>query len=99
MTKALAHDLQVKALGGLSKRSRQALMKAARADNLSALVSSASRGSRFLREWHGEIHEVEVLEEGYLYRGTPYRSLSAIARRITGARWSGPRFFRKRERS
>lgn len=50
-------------------------------------------GARLLRDWNGRTHVVDVVESGYLYEGKTYRSLSAIARRITGAHWSGPRFF------
>ena len=53
----------------------------------------AARGSRLVREWNGALHEVEVLDDGYLWRGERHRSLSAIARAITSTRWSGPRFF------
>jgi len=51
-------------------------------------------GTRFLREWNDQVHEVIAASDGaYLYRGVAYRSLSAIAREITGTRWSGPAFF------
>lgn len=50
-------------------------------------------GTRLVREWRGEVHEVTVLASGYQWRGTHYRSLSRIATEITGTRWSGPRFF------
>ena len=50
-------------------------------------------GTRVLREWGGITHEVTVTEQGYLYRGNTYRSLSVIAKLITGAHWSGPKFF------
>ncbi|MCL5778702.1 DUF2924 domain-containing protein [Limibaculum sp. FT325] len=50
-------------------------------------------GGRLIREWNGVTHVVEVTAEGYLWHGTRHRSLSAIARAITGAHWSGPRFF------
>ena len=46
-----------------------------------------------MREWNGRMHIVDVADDGFLFDGKTYRSLSAIARRITGARWSGPRFF------
>jgi hypothetical protein len=46
-----------------------------------------------MREWHGKKHQVTVLEAGFLYRTKRFRSLSQIARLITGARWSGPLFF------
>ncbi len=50
-------------------------------------------GARLVREWNGVNHVVEVIEGGYVLNGDRHRSLSAIARAITGARWSGPRFF------
>jgi hypothetical protein len=93
MQKAIAYDLQVKAFGGLSPRTRRALRAAAKADGKSTLSNLPSRGTRLVREWHGALHEVEVLDDGYLWRGTRHRSLSAIARTITGTKWSGPRFF------
>ena len=57
------------------------------------MVSRPTAGARLVREWNGRTHEVEVLADGFLLRGQRFRSLSAIAREITGARWSGPRFF------
>ncbi len=56
-------------------------------------VAHIKPGVRLLREWDGETHEVTVLRSGFEYRSTRYRSLSMIARVITGTRWSGPRFF------
>jgi Protein of unknown function (DUF2924) len=50
-------------------------------------------GTRLLREWQGVEHGVTVLDDGYEYRGRPYKSLSAIARAITGTRWNGWLFF------
>ncbi len=50
-------------------------------------------GARLIREWNGVSHVVEVVEAGFIWNGDRHRSLSAIARAITGARWSGPRFF------
>lgn len=55
--------------------------------------SDIGTGTRLVREWHGSNHTVEVLAEGYSYQGKTYKSLSEIARIITGTRWSGPRFF------
>ncbi len=56
-------------------------------------------GTRLIREWHGVTHEVVIIKNGYRWQQRHYRSLSHIAREITGARWSGPRFFGLKERS
>ncbi|MBX3598547.1 MAG: DUF2924 domain-containing protein [Rhizobiaceae bacterium] len=58
-----------------------------------AIRSMPVAGTRLMREWNGRMHIVDVTNDGFLFDGKHYRSLSAIARRITGARWSGPRFF------
>lgn len=60
-------------------------------------ASSLPIGSTLLREWRGETHRVKVTAEGFEHRGATHRSLSAVARKITGARWSGPRFFQLTE--
>ena len=93
MEKAVAHDLQVRAYGRLSARTVRALKATVKLDAASASGRPPSRGARLIREWNGILHEVEVLEDGYLWHGQRHRSLSAIARAITGTRWSGPRFF------
>ena len=54
-------------------------------------------GTVLVREWDGERHEVTALRKGFEYRGVPYRSLSAVARKITGTRWNGPLFFGLRD--
>jgi len=92
MEKAIAHDIQVKAYGGLSARTIRAL-KAAAKPVMSAASRPPSRGTRLVREWNGILHEVDVVDDGFLWRGQRYRSLSAIAVAITGTKWSGPRFF------
>ena len=55
--------------------------------------SSLKPGSKLLREWNGISHSVDVVEGGFNWRDKNFRSLSAVARAITGAHWSGPRFF------
>jgi hypothetical protein len=50
-------------------------------------------GTRLMREWNGRMHVVDITEDGILFDGKVYRSLTAVAKRITGAHWSGPRFF------
>ena len=62
--------------------------------NLPLIQSAGPRpGTRLVREWNGRTHVVDVIEDGFVFDGKTYRSLSAIAKRITGAHWSGPRFF------
>ena len=56
-------------------------------------TASIEPGTRLLREWQGKTHHVTVLAEGFEYNGQNYRSLTAIARLITGTPWSGPLFF------
>ena len=58
-----------------------------------------SNGVRLVREWQGVRHEVVVVEGKFLHHGNTYKSLSQIARAITGARWNGPRFFGLREKA
>ena len=54
-------------------------------------------GGRLLRQWNGTTHVVDVVKDGFVWNGGHHRSLSAIARAITGTRWSGPRFFGLKE--
>ena len=97
---AAAYHRQAELEGGLkpSLRKRLERIAAGKPDQPVRKAGMSSRkapaaGTRLLREWQGESHVVEVLENGVLYRGEAYRSLSEVARTITGARWSGPRFF------
>ena len=71
----------------------RALAAAASGKPGAARVSPVSAGAHLVREWNGRIYRVEVLDGGYCFDGKTYPSLTAIARRITGANWSGPRFF------
>lgn len=56
-------------------------------------------GTRLVREWQGETHEVTILDNGFRWRGTVYQSLTRIATEITGTKWSGPRFFGLKEKN
>lgn len=97
LARALAHEVQVKALGGaLTKAELKRLAQCNRKrDRVRKGASSAPvrTGAWLSRTWHGDVHNVVVLENGYEYRGARYGSLSEIARLITGTQWSGPRFF------
>ena len=96
---AAAYHLQVKAYGGLKPAIKRELQRIAASPRGTAAPSTPPNGkklgpgSRLIREWHGRSYTVDVLDEGYLWDGQRYRSLSEIARKITGARWSGPKFF------
>jgi hypothetical protein len=99
LVRAIAYRIQELHYGGLSNATRRkltALVQARGSDVETATGSGAKwirAGARLVREWNGRTHMVTVEGEGFLYAGRSYRSLSAIAREITGARWSGPRFF------
>lgn len=88
----LAFELQACIEGGCSVGFVAKLKRAAKGTDQSS-ASKLACGARLLREWNGVTHVVDVTEGGYSWNGTTHRSLSAIAREITGARWSGPRFF------
>ena len=94
LTRCLAYALQERSLGGLAKPTLKALRAEEQGAAVSADTASSLRtGARLVRGWGGTTHEVTVIDRGFAYRGTTYRSLSEIARVITSAHWSGPRFF------
>ena len=86
----IAWKLQEAKLGGHSKAVLRLLSGKRDAANAAGKLSP---GTRLVRDWHGTGHTVTVLESGFDYDGRTWRSLTAIARHITGAKWSGPRFF------
>jgi hypothetical protein len=95
----LAYRMQEHVYGGLKSSARSELRRIARDLEKSAgstrliLRPKIKAGTRLVREWRGQTHEVMATESGYEYRGVGYRSLSEIARKVTGTRWSGPAFF------
>ena len=98
LERSLAYRLQEESLGGLTPKAKKQMERLAREFKRNPGFAPASApcikaGTRLLREWKGEIHEIEVLETGFLWRGESLASLSKIAREITGTRWSGPAFF------
>jgi Protein of unknown function (DUF2924) len=95
---AIAYRMQENALGGLRPSTRRHLVRVARdaaggrqAPSYPGL--SPKPGTVLVRDWGGVTHQLKVLEDGILFRGKRYKSLSEVARVITGARWSGPLFF------
>lgn len=103
MTLAVAHAIQEAAYGGLDPVTRKKL------DALAAEIvpkggkpprrpNRVKPGTRLVREWKGQTHDVMVLEDGFAWRGKRYGSLSVIAREITGTRWNGWMFFGLKQR-
>jgi Protein of unknown function (DUF2924) len=98
MIPILAYRIQEKAYGGLKPSTRKRLEKLAQELKRDPKAQPQTHqqiktGTKLLRQWRGETHNVIVVDEGFDYRNKRYRSLSEIARQITGTRWSGPSFF------
>jgi len=94
----VAWKIQERAFGGHSAATKRQLDALADALETNADIAKSRRvalrpGAKLVREWRGDTHEVVVLKDGFSWRGKQWRSLSLIAREITGTRWSGPRFF------
>lgn len=92
----VAYRLQELALGSLAEESRAKLLKIAGGISINTLRhhSDLIAGTKICREWGGAVHEVEVLKDCFEYQGQKFKSLSSIARKITGTRWNGPKFFK-----
>lgn len=94
----IAWKLQERVHGGLGSGTRRRLAElnqvmAEKGDLAKARTTRLKPGARLMREWGGVTHDVLVLEDGFSWQDRHWRSLSAIAVAITGAHWSGPRFF------
>jgi hypothetical protein len=98
MLREIAYKMQERAHGGLApavRRRLRALAVEFEANGAGTLAPAPllKPGTRLLREWGGRMHAVIVLDDGFEYGGERHQSLTQIARRITRAHWSGPRFF------
>jgi hypothetical protein len=98
MTKAVAHAIRESAFGGLDPATQKKLEQAIRqivpsGQNPPPALNRIKTGTRLVREWRGRVHEVTVAADGFVWNGTRHRSLSEIARLITGTRWNGWVFF------
>lgn len=98
LLRGITYTLQENAFGGLSKSLLGKLQgSGSEIDNPSSVKrrprTSFKPGTRLVREWHEVTHTVVILADGVEWRGQKYRSLSVVAQKITGAHWSGPRFF------
>jgi hypothetical protein len=108
LLRGITYKIQERAFGGLSKSvlrklsgamSEASLDADRKAPCVKAPRVSVKVGTRLVREWNGQTHTVLVHTDGVEWRGKRYRSLSVVAREITGAHWSGPRFFGLERRS
>jgi hypothetical protein len=100
----LGNRIQELMLGGLSRDTRRVLdllVKELEGKNIRKAIMTDPRkpipGTRLLREWDGAEHSVTVLRDGFDWQGRKFKSLSAVARAITGTQWNGYRFFGLRE--
>jgi hypothetical protein len=98
LVRAVAYRMQEVAWGGLRPEPQRQLRRIAQQckDTGDATMPAGAElkpGTRLMREWQGRRYDVLVLDDGFSWQGTRYRSLSAIARKITGTAWSGPLFF------
>jgi hypothetical protein len=106
LLRILAYRIQANAFGDLDRETARFLDRIARqrraGDKSPVLPVAETRtlkaGAQLVREHDGVLHRVTVVEGGYAWSGTTYRSLSEVARAITGTRWNGPRFFGLRDR-
>lgn len=98
LARGIGYRLQELEHGGLGNSTRRKLQILAKMLRTTGRVDpnpvlSLKPGARLVREWHGQTHTVTATEDGFEYAGTTYPSLTKIAKKITGAHWSGPRFF------
>jgi len=98
LIRGVAYRIQEEEFGGVSKSCRRELRRLAEELRDSGSIPAShgqafKPGTKLIWEWKGKVHEVIIVGDGYLWAGKQYRSLSQIARSITGTRWSGPRFF------
>jgi Protein of unknown function (DUF2924) len=98
LTRALAYRIQEQAVGGLKPATRRLLAKVAADASAHRPIQMTAQptltpGTVLLRDWHGTQHQVIVCDYGVEFQGKKYKSLSQVAHRITGTKWSGPLFF------
>jgi DUF2924 family protein len=98
LLRGIAYRRQELKHGNLGKATRRKLKTLAKMFRTTGRVGpdpdlALKAGARLVREWHGRTHTVTVTEDGFEYAGTSYSSLTKVAKKITSAHWSGPRFF------
>jgi hypothetical protein len=93
----IAYRIQELAYGGLDELTKLALEEASSKNILvKTKHSNLVAGTKICKEYQGIMHQVEVISDGFEYQGKKWKSLSAIATKITGTKWNGPRFFNMR---
>ena len=94
----IAYRLQELAFGGLDFDTKNRMLKVADGTSTSSLKrhSDLMPGTKICREWNGVMYEVEILKDCFEYQSQKFKSLSSIAKRITGTKWNGPKFFKLR---
>ena len=102
----IAYARQERRQGGLTKpvlreldRLLEQALRCDRAESSAALSTPSlpRNGTVLVREWQGTTHHITIVNDGFLWNGSTHRSLSGIARAITGTKWNGPRFFGMRD--
>ena len=99
LERAVAYRYQTRRYGKLKAETSKTLLSIAGGANVEKEHKTSSPkpelkpGTRLVREWHGKTHQVNVTDNGFIWNDQEFSSLTAIAKKITGARWSGPRFF------
>ena len=99
LVRGLAYHIQSRRFGGLSAKTSKRLLKIAKTGLVTSNAAirntkpKTELGSQLIREWNGKTYTVHVTDKGYVMSGVTYGSLSSAAKAITGAHWSGPRFF------
>ena len=102
LRRGIAYRLQERRQGGLTSLTRRDVARLIKQlgkgeGELARSPASLKMGTRLVRSWRGKMHHVLILDEGFEYDGRRYQSLTQIAQDITGAHWSGPRFFGLRD--
>lgn len=101
LRRSLAYKIQEDAYGGLDTKTARLLKdlvaQSGKNNGKIKLPRQIKTGAKLVRLWKGERHQVSVEDDGYRYENKSYRSLSEIARLITGTQWNGPRFFGLRD--
>lgn len=102
LLRMLAYRVQADAMGDLDAETTRFLDRIASRPTTAAVPlpdrERIGGGGVLVREWEGVTHRVMALKDGYAWNGGTYRSLSEVARAITGVRWNGPRFFGLRDK-